>query len=293
MIFIGNEKTVNLLEKAIEHNKLAQAYLFIGPESVGKFTLAKKFAIKMIEGGDNKLADVDHDKYLPDLIIIEPEMEDKKGIIKVKDISVERAREVQHKLSMFPFQGKRKVAIVNDAHRLSVSAQNALLKTMEEPNSTAVIILVTHENGNILPTIHSRVQKLIFSLVPAEHFPADDDDFLNLKGVTFGRPGRFFNLKNDKDEYEKTKALVSALQAIQTGNINQRFEIAEEWSKDSRRALNNLKFWMEMLHQEKPLNGSNEIDMLFKMEKIEKALQTLNQTNANIRLVLENLFIGM
>ena len=85
-MFIGHQKIVSLLEKSLKKGKIAQAYLFVGPESVGKFTLAKDFSEKIIDGESPSL----------DLIIIEPEIEtNKKGIVKEKEIKIEKIKEAQ------------------------------------------------------------------------------------------------------------------------------------------------------------------------------------------------------
>jgi len=161
MNFVGNKKTFDFLNKSLEKETVNHAYLFSGPEQVGKFTLAKMFgraiilSLKQIEFVDA----IDPTASL-DLLVLEPEVEEKKGITKRKAIPTEKIRDVQQELSLYPYHGKKKVLVINDAHMLTTGAQNALLKTLEEPASTSMIILVTHEQGRLLPTIVSRCQKL-------------------------------------------------------------------------------------------------------------------------------------
>ena len=142
MDFIGNKKAVTLLEKTIQSGKVSQAYLFSGPEAVGKFTLAKFFSRAIISNQSftsilrNIKVNAGKDNFLLDLIVLSPDVEEKNGIIREKDIPIEKIRNAQKELTLYPYQGKYKVLIINDAHKLTEQSQNALLKTLEEPNST-------------------------------------------------------------------------------------------------------------------------------------------------------------
>lgn len=134
-MFIGNTKAVKLLEKSMRNSRISHAYLFSGPENVGKLALAKIFSRGLILGKPLDL-EINGKKNPFDMVILSPEIEEKKGITKEKDIKIENIRNLQKELSLFPYEGKYKILIVDNAHKLTVSSQNALLKILEEPNET-------------------------------------------------------------------------------------------------------------------------------------------------------------
>jgi len=130
---------LKILQQAIKHNKLAQAYLFVGRNLFGQ---AREFAFKITKS-----------KF--DIHIFEPE----DGSLKI-----EQVRKIQQKLSLKPYQGKRQVALVKQAHLLTIDAGNAFLKILEEPPGNNVIILLSYFKYLLLPTIISRCQIVHFPL---------------------------------------------------------------------------------------------------------------------------------
>ena len=98
MDIIGHKKIINLIEKSIREDKVSHAYLFSGPEKVGKYTIALQFA---------NIITKNNEKYNADIKVLSPEVEEKKGITKKKDINIESVRELGRWLSLSP-QGKRK-----------------------------------------------------------------------------------------------------------------------------------------------------------------------------------------
>lgn len=292
MDFIGNKKAVNILQRAIEKGAVNHAYIFSGPESVGKFTLAKMFALAAISS-DRKLEtdiSLENKEALLDLKIVRPEIIEKNGISKERDISIESIREVLQNLSLFPYRGKYKVLIIDNAHRMNVSAQNALLKTLEEPNVTSIIILVTHEIDRILPTILSRCQMLNFSLVQE----GEMGEFLDLVEYAIGRPGLAYLIKNNAKEKDFQVESHSQFQNILKGSLGEKFSLAEEYSKDVARTLERMNIWTWELRKRAMLLSADEASQMYaKIEKIQEASVLLKRTNANARLILETLFIDL
>lgn len=300
-MFIGNHKAVKLLEKIVSKKKLAQAYIFSGPESVGKFTLAKIFARAIINSQaltsmlDSMEVDAEKENLPLDLIILAPEIEEKKGIKKEKKIEIEKVRELQKKLALYPYQGEYKVLIVNNAHKMTENSQNAFLKILEEPNPTTIIILVTHEEGGILPTIKSRCQKITFNLVsPAEikeKIPVaagvvDREEMIRL---SLGRPGLAQKISSDEGELNFRRAALEKLKMLSHTGINQRLKIAEKMAKDVTEAIAVLELWIWALH----LPARENIKLFKIISKIETSLNEIKNTNANPRLVLENVLLSL
>lgn len=317
---IGHQKIIKLLSQSIEKNKVAQAYLFSGPEGVGKFTLAKKFARNLISGknltilrnmvrngngsgSEPRDGDGKSKKFLSDLIILEPEIEEKKGVTKERDIKIERIRDVQKEMSLFPSQGNYRALIIDNAHKMNKVSQNALLKTIEEPNETSIIILVTHEEGKLLPTVKSRCQKIRFNLVADSEIEKllENAEILR-KGSTFknkiisfsaGRPGWAVKMARDKKELYSRENALEELKKISVMNIVQRLEMAEEFSKNIPEAIKKLELWIWIMHSGAMKNFGNAPRFFKIIEKLENSADELKNTNANGRLVLENLIINL
>jgi len=295
MNFIGNKKAVNFLSKSLEKGNFAQAYFFSGPESVGKFFLAKVFAKSLISGEKLFFAENEKEGLFVDLTVIATEVEEKKGVLKERDIPIEKVREALRNLSVFPHSGKKKVLIIDDAHKMSVASQNAILKTLEEPNSTSIIILVACDESKILPTIKSRCQKINFSLAGEEMRILSGDDFFEKYGIlAMGRPGLLVGMLKKKDNLEYYSAIRREFENFFSADLNQKISYAEKMSKDIGMAIKTLNVWIWMLRELSLKDDQDSVNGYYgKISEMEKAIHMLRSTNANSRLILENLLINM
>lgn len=146
---LGHDNVKEQLKSDFEEKKVSHAYLFLGIEGIGKKTLAIEFAKKLL-GTDNLDTCVDY-KYIEKL-------PDKKEIV------VEQVRnKLVNDVYVAPATGDYKVYVINDAHLLNTAAQNAILKTLEEPPKYVVIILVSNNEKALLTTVLSRVKKVNFN----------------------------------------------------------------------------------------------------------------------------------
>lgn len=288
-MIVGHQKIIKLLDKSLKSGRIAQAYLFAGPESVGKFTLAKDISAKIIGGED----------YSLDLIILEPEIEtSKKGIAKEKEIKIEKIKEAQKELSLFPYKGKYKVLIINNAHKMTESAQNALLKILEEPNKTSVIILVTHEEDKIISTIRSRCQKIQFNLVSPEVIK---EKLLSGSGgeeitiFSMGRPGRAVRMKEKDEEAESLKNIRESFKSLPSLGINERLRLAEVLSQNIPETAKRLEFLIWTMHEEamKCAESPETIKNLKTAQILGDTLEQIKNASANSRLILENLLLNL
>jgi len=161
---IGHKTQIGLLRRMLESRRIVGAYLFAGPPGVGKRTLARTFAaaLNCLESPDDacgrclscrKVADANH----PDVRMVAPDG---------ATFKVEQVREVQRQISWKPLEGRYKVFVLLDVERMRPEGANALLKTLEEPPGTGVLILLTANANALLPTIRSRCQMLKFQAVP-------------------------------------------------------------------------------------------------------------------------------
>jgi DNA polymerase-3 subunit delta' len=170
---IGHDWAVRRLRSAIEQGGLAQSHLFVGPPAIGKAALAKATARAVLGRDERTRALVDRLKH-PDLTWVEPDGD---------TIKVEPIRDLLHTLTLAPVESRHRVAVVNESHLITESGKNAILKTLEEPNPSVIIILIAPSVDTMLPTIASRCQ--ILNLRPAAIRTIEDA--LVQRGVTGDR----------------------------------------------------------------------------------------------------------
>lgn len=140
---IGHEQTKGNIINSIRENKLSHAHIFAGEKGIGKSLLARELAAQILGGRHNK-------EYVD---IVEYSVPSNK-----KSIGVDNIREIIEEVNKKPYEGDKKVIIINDAGEMTEAAQNAFLKTIEEPPKGVFIILLCENLENILDTIKSRCQ---------------------------------------------------------------------------------------------------------------------------------------
>ena len=158
---LGHDKAKALLRKAVNKNKMGHAYLFRGPDGVGKkraaLTLGAYLNCKNPLENDACGRCASCRKYNtsnhPDLLIVSPD-----GAA----IKIAQVRELKHQLTFSPLEAKTRVVILEDIHTMRREAANSLLKTLEEPPPNNLLILTADQAGDVLPTILSRCQIIPF-----------------------------------------------------------------------------------------------------------------------------------
>lgn len=148
---LGHDNQKKIFEESLNNDNISHSYLFFGPKGVGKCTFAKEVAKAILR--------VSNIENSPDYKYISRK-EDKKDII-IDQIRKELIDDIYEA----PISCDKKVYIIDDAELLNIAAQNALLKTLEEPPRYVVIILISHNLSSFLPTIISRVNKISFNKV--------------------------------------------------------------------------------------------------------------------------------
>ncbi|MEM8835674.1 MAG: DNA polymerase III subunit gamma/tau [Planctomycetota bacterium] len=155
---VGQQAIARTLSNAIEQDRVAHAYLFVGTRGVGKTSAARIFA-KAINGGSEDVDEAIMTGRDTDVIEIDAASNSK----------VEEARELISNAIYRPLRGSKKVYIIDEVHMLSSHAFNALLKTLEEPPDHVIFILCTTETHKVPATIQSRCQRFDFrNLSPDE-----------------------------------------------------------------------------------------------------------------------------
>ena len=173
---LGHDRPKDILRRAARGGRVHHAYLFSGPEGVGKWLVARAFAAALDcehpENGEacgrclacRKMADENH----PDLKLVLPVDKDDKADLERGKIKIEQVRDLQRWAQFSPYEGKWKVALLRSADRMNVQSANAMLKTLEEPRPDSVFVLVA-ENAHQLPaTVLSRCQNLAFGPLALE-----------------------------------------------------------------------------------------------------------------------------
>ena len=217
---IGNDHVRDALYRALRRDRLPHALLFAGPEGVGKRAFADELAKAVtchapVEGD---ACGACHSCVLaasgehPDIRVFEPDG----AFVKIAQMR-ELAREAQYQ----PFDGRRRVMIVDEAHKVREEAANAILKTLEEPPPTTLIVLVTSQPYALLETIRSRCQTLRFTQLGAAEierylaarFKRPSDETRLIARVADGRIGRA--LATDLSVYrERRKEMLGLIEVL-------------------------------------------------------------------------------
>jgi len=321
----GHNWAVNLLRTHAAGNKLRHAYLFVGPEGIGKRTLALRFAQAlncrqalapgMFCGVCRDCRQTFSMQY-PDLSLVVPE----EGH---KDIRIDQIRSLQHTLALAPYAASYRIALLPDFQRVTEQAENALLKTLEEPTDRVILLLTALSPEALLPTIVSRCEIIRLrptSISEAKKFLASEygistenaDLIAHLSG---GRIGAAIRLAQDPNALSERKAHLLAFLELLSARRHERFLLAETLSKDGGKARESvrevlliwLSFWRDVFVC---CSGAEiewvNVDFLRQVDyvaakmgvyearelviKHEKALQQLD-AYANVRLLLETLML--
>ena len=300
---IGHKKNIDFLNKSVQRNKISHAYLFEGPERIGKKLVALEFA-----GAIQDYEEITLNPSLPkgeisganpDLLIINSE--------KGESINIAQIRELQSRLSLFPYSKKYKVAIIDNAETMTNEAANSLLKTLEEPSATTVIILVASSADKILPTIKSRCQTVKF-LIPSreelENFlksrQKSDQEIEQLINFSRRKTGIIIELLNNRELFEQQKKDFEKFSKVINSEIAEKMSYAEEISKeDFSRIENVLNLWTVILRNSfldcySGNGGSKNLKQKIArvIKEIQKGKSLILKKKANAKLVLENLLIN-
>ncbi|MCS7055966.1 MAG: AAA family ATPase [Thermoflexales bacterium] len=224
---IGHDWAVRRLRRAIERGQLAQSHLFVGPPSVGKATLALALARALLGRDERSRALVEQRRH-PDLLWVEPSSDS-------EAIKVEQIRELLHALTLAPVESRHRIAVINEAHLVTDSGQNAILKTLEEPSPSAMIILIAPHSDALLPTIVSRCQLLALRPAPVHAV----EEALLSRGVAAeraaliarlsrGRIGWALRAAADDAALQARAERLSDLRALLSANRTRRFAYAEK-----------------------------------------------------------------
>lgn len=186
---LGQDHVVQTLKNAIEHNRLAHAYLFVGPRGTGKTSTARIFAKALNCSGGPKVDFDPHEDICEE--IAEGRSLDVLEIDGASNRGIDHIRDLRDNVRFAPSRGNFRIVYIDEVHMLTKESFNALLKTLEEPPPHVKFIFATTEPHKILPTILSRCQRFDLRPIPSEIIAGHLLHIASTEGVNLSREAAF------------------------------------------------------------------------------------------------------
>ncbi len=250
----GHHWAQTLLRRALVRNETRHAYLFLGPEHIGKMTLARAFAQALTcehfsdefglgACGQCRSCRLAAAGMHPDHRFFAPAG---------SQLLIDQIREVVREAALSPVESRFKVFILTDFERANVNAANALLKTLEEPSATTRIILISHQPSGLLDTIISRCQLLRLRPLPeetitaalVERFGLEAESARRLARLSNGRIGRAFELAQDPESWQTYYQRIQQLNETLAYSPAQRIAYAQKLEKQGQQVETLLQEWL-------------------------------------------------
>ncbi len=257
---VGHDKAVRTLSRSVAEERLAHSYLITGSAKVGKATLALDIARAANCLSDSRpCASCRQCERVtsglhPDVRVIGLEKA-RSGRLRTQ-VSIEQVREIQKDASLLPYEGRSRVFIFESAEKLSLEAANSLLKTLEEPPASVILILVASDATAVLPTILSRCRRIDLRPVPqrviseflVERKAVSREKADEIAGLSGGRIGWAVEAADDPSIIERISETMDAVEAAAWGSLTDRFEYAEglsaRFSRDRQGVFAELDLWL-------------------------------------------------
>lgn len=306
---VGQDRAKALLSRAVHADQVSHAYLITGPDGIGKGSFARSFAKAVLctAAPENRpcgfcpscrhMASGTH----PDFLITAPP---EGGTIKIDQI-----RRLIADMGSRPLEGGGRVCLIESAQKMTAESQNALLKSLEEPEPGNVFLLTADNPRKLLPTIRSRCQQLplepltddeMLQVFAAHHLDLTPEQQENLLAAAPGLPGLALSqLSEDADNGIKT-ALIPVICDILKHNLMPIFDFAEKAGKDKRQSLESADALIQLFVNAAaeaagaPLQAAPSpvaelagVQALTEMAECAAELRKRLETNANPRLQWE------
>jgi DNA polymerase III subunit delta' len=341
---VGHDGVIGMLRRSINRSLLSHAYLFSGPGGTGKRTLALAFAMTL-----NCQADAAEGSAVPDVAcgfcgscsralrgehpdIVEINLETQaaaedagKKATPAKEVKIDTIREMLRTVGLSPYMGRWKVYILGDADRMNEEAANALLKTLEEPPSQTMLLLLASDETAVLPTISSRCILVPLRLLSREQiaaslqegWSAEPEQAEKLAALSGGRLGWAVRMLQNPGGLANRSSALEEMALLAGSPISERINVAARFAKkftDARQDLyTSLDVWESwwrdviMLRASAPELVMN-VDQMGALgaaarrvpsESAHEAILLIQQTrrqlmeNVNPRLALEALALGL
>jgi len=322
---LGHETAINFLKNHTKPGKTRHAYLITGPEGVGRETLSLAFAKALncqnppSEGEFCGLClacrQINEQRY-PDLMTL-------RVTEGSKDLKIDQIREMQKMLALAPYQSRYRIVLIPDFQNATIGASNALLKSLEEPPSKALLILTADAKESLLETIASRCEVLRLrpsGIQELERYLVEDkaieqSSAKRLAHLTAGRVGTALSLNEKPGELEAYDEALEDLANLLQSKLRDRLQYVEK--RLSKKAAPReqfaflvatwLSFWRDVMIIREgarvPLVNLKQTDLIKKTAEVidpnqietvlkmhERSLGLLD-SYVNPRLVIENLLL--
>ncbi len=300
---IGHQEQVSQLENDLKGSNLTHAYLFFGPKSLGKSLVAKNFAKALLccESLCSQCQSC---------------LSFEKGVhadfVEWKDegesIKIDAVRSLNAKIHLSP-QGKRRVVFIENIERMPTEAQNAFLKSLEEPGESTIFILTSSQIKQVLPTIISRVRSHEFNSVPRAKLEegikergAEPPSLQAVLDMAQGKPGKALDLLENPGLFAENKQAFSQIKYFLSQNgLIEKFMYVETIEKEPQKLdqfFEGSALVIKEAMSERLLGKKSTLIKRYNLEELgdlfEKLVKTryLTKRNVNKKLALENFFLA-
>jgi DNA polymerase-3 subunit delta' len=317
----SQDAAVATLRRAIANNRVHHAYLFEGADGVGKelaaFGLAQALECERRKDGEadacgvcsacERVVPKNGLSRHPDVVAIERALYEPAQIGRrtpeTQDISIDQVRTLVLARAAFPpHEGKAKVFIVRRAEELSISAANALLKTLEEPNARTHFILLTTQPDSLLQTIRSRTLRLRFASLSDEavaQILATHGETTNIERIVAlaeGSAARAISLTNPEERAEREAFVEKATRAIAAPDALLGLELAEEAKKDKEQLeLGLVELARHFAQEAKNLSAKKDASALQAAARFQATMTAIDDLGRNgaAQLVVESMILKL
>jgi len=325
------QRQLQQFEKQMKNGRLAQSFLVVGPEGTGKFSAVIKMVGLLNDLSDDQLV-LAKKGELPDMILLETELEEEKNKLKNRVDDKERDRnmgnkkkngdkkrekkksdairkeqidEAMKKIVLKNFQLKKKVIIIKRAEKLTDEAANGLLKLIEEPSDNLIIFLLVNNEEDVLATIKSRCQKIVFTFLSDEEigqkldeeFDLDEEQKQNIVRLAYGRIELARKYATSPEQIKKAlKIRDDFRRSLREGKIQQ-LKLVEKVTTggdDLLWVLNEWVWYLKIFLEQNIVQEQNGpvvkkvYDILRRLLEVRSTIKT---SNVNPKVQLENFFI--
>ena len=316
---IGQSTLINGLKSVLNSGRIVHSYIFTGPAGAGKRTISNYFT-KMVlcDGMDKPCNTCKSCRQLesgnhPDIIRVTSQ---------TKTIGVEPIRELRADIGIKPFQGKWKIYIIEKGDTMTPQAQNAFLKTLEEPPQHAIIIILADNLAGLLPTIISRCQIIRIPLLSAQNIAeiiesqaqVPRERALVFAKLAQGLPGNGLELASSQEYQEMRNESLEILEELAKSSMVQAMGYVDYFLERRDKAteiLDMIELWLRdilVLKQGSSRDIIINMDKIPPMESLAKAFtirdiqciieniedsKRMLRSHANFQLTIENLLMNI
>jgi len=288
---LGQKRAKRILENAINMNKLPHFFIFVGPNGVGKISMAKELAMALncpepdapcrVCNTCNSILKNNH----PDVIFIRDET-----------IGINQTREIKEVALTSPIIGKYRIFIIENAENLTIPSANSLLKVLEEPPSSTVFIFTTRSLDNILKTIISRAiiipffpvrHDIIFSILLEKGL--EESDAIRISSLSQGDAEKAIQIF-EKEEFNNSLVPFSQIESLE--NSQEALDPLSIWLRDIVITLSGAeeKFIIERDNYQDSWKGTYNLEKIVNGFFFIDTIKDLEECNGDWKFALELLY---